>query len=50
MELITCGVLYFFNMYILTARSVKGGEEEDGGERRESGADFEGGGKLEREL
>lgn len=43
---------------MLTARFVEVGgreggwrwEEEDGGERRESGADFDGGGKLEREL
>lgn len=30
MELITCGVLYFFNLYILTARSAGGG----GGKKR----------------
>lgn len=27
MELITCGVLDFFNMYILTARSAQGEEK-----------------------
>lgn len=54
MELITCGVLYFFFQYVHPHSEVcwagVGVGEEDGGERRESRADFEGGGKLEREL
>lgn len=50
MELISCVVpFFFFNMRIIPPRSAGEGGE-DGGERRESRADFDGGGKLEKEL
>lgn len=48
-ELITCGVLYVFQ-YVHPKSEVCWGGEEDGGERWESRADFDCGGKLEREL
>lgn len=50
MELISCCVvLFFLNMHIVPPRSARGGNE-DGGERQESRPDFDGGGKLEKEL
>lgn len=36
-------------MHIVPLRSA-GGQDEDVGERQESWADFDGGGKLEKEL
>lgn len=54
MELISCCVvlfflfLFFFNMHIVAVRPAGG--DEDVGERQESWADFDGGGKLEKEL
>lgn len=52
MELISCCAVLFFFFSICTSyrRGLLGGGDEDGGERRESRADFDGGGKLEKEL
>lgn len=49
MELITCGVRFFFSVCTSEQQGLSGGEEE-GEQRWESKADFDGGGKLEREL
>lgn len=51
MELISCCAVLFFSICTSYRRGLLGrGGCEDGGERRESRADFDGGGKLEKEL
>lgn len=53
MELISCCVVlfsFFFPICTSYRRGLLWGRDEDGGERQESRADFDGGGKLEKEL